>query len=90
MLDDEQIEAFVENGYALVESAFPRSVAVQCRALLWTATGCDPDDASTWTRPVVRIGGLADAPFRAAATTDRLHAAFDQLVGPHRWPPAWD
>lgn len=87
MLDDEQVDAFVEDGYVRLQSAFPRRVAARCRALLWEATGCDPDDSTTWTHPVIRIGGLADEPFQVAATTERLHTAFDQLVGPHRWVP---
>lgn len=87
VLSDQEIEEFVESGFVLVEGAFTRAVADRCRALLWEATGCDPDDRSTWTRPVVRIPGLGDPPFRAAATTDRLHGAFDQLVGPGRWLP---
>jgi hypothetical protein len=87
MLDDEQIEAFVQDGFVRVESAFPRSVAAECRERLWEATGCDPNDATTWIRPVIRIGGLDDAPFQVAATTDRLHETFDQLVGVRRWLP---
>ncbi len=84
---DEQIEQFVDRGYLHLESAIPLGVAAQCRVRLWAETGCDPDDAGTWTRPVIRIGGLTDGPFQEAASTDRLHAAFDQLVGPHRWLP---
>lgn len=87
MLTEEQVEAFVDDGYLRLESAFSRGVADRCRDRLWEETGCDPDDATTWTRPVIRIGGLADQPFLEASTTDRLHAAFDQLVGPGRWVP---
>ena len=87
MFTKEQIEEFVDHGYLHLESAFPRSVAARCRVRLWEETGCDPEDAATWTRPVIRIGGLADQPFQEAACTDRLHAAFDQLVGPGRWLP---
>lgn len=84
---DEQIEQFVDQGYLHLDAAFPRGVADQCRDRLWEETGCDPDDATTWTQPVIRIGGLADQPFQVAASTGRLHAAFDQLVGRGRWLP---
>lgn len=87
MLTDEEIEAFVRDGFVRVAGAFPRAVADECRAELWAATGCDPDDPATWTRPVIRIDGLATPPFRAAANTPALHEAFDQLAGPARWVP---
>lgn len=86
-LSDEQVEAFVRDGFVRLDEAFPRSLAEECRARLWEETGFDPDDPRTWRQPVVRILGRADRPFQEAATTDRLHGAFDQLVGPGRWLP---
>ncbi len=83
--DEAQIEQFVAEGYLKLEGAFGRELADACRAVLWRDTGCDPDDPSTWTRPVVRLGHYAQPPFVEAASTPRLHAAFDQLVGPGRW-----
>jgi hypothetical protein len=76
---------FVEDGFVLIEHAFPRELANECRELLWPGTGCDPGDRSTWTQPVVRLGDYPQAPFRSAANTPALHAAFDALVGPGRW-----
>lgn len=86
-LSSEQIERFVADGFVRLDEAFPREVAEVCRNVLWAASGCDPENRGTWTRPVVRIGGIASPPFRAAADTPRLHAAFDQLVGVGRWRP---
>ncbi|MFI0349674.1 phytanoyl-CoA dioxygenase family protein [Actinomadura sp. 9N407] len=79
--------AFIENGFVHLEEAFPRELADECRAILWRDTGCDPDDPATWTQPVVRLGNYAQEPFRAAANTPRLHAAFDDLVGAGGWLP---
>lgn len=87
LLTAEQIERFVADGFVLVPGAFSRTVADAARAILWEVTGADPVDSSTWTRPVVRVDGRADEPFRAAASSPRLHSAFDQLVGPGRWLP---
>jgi hypothetical protein len=91
VLTEAQVEQFVHDGAVRLEEAFPRALADRCRALLWDEleedNGCAPHDPATWTRPVIRIGGRADAPFQRAATTGRLHAAFDQLVGPGRWLP---
>ncbi|MFG3119619.1 phytanoyl-CoA dioxygenase family protein [Streptomyces sp. NPDC048197] len=87
VLTTDQVERFVTDGFVHLEGAFPRSLADECRAFLWRETGCDPDDPATWTRPVVRLSGYGDEPFQRAATTPRLHGAFDQLVGRGRWLP---
>ncbi|MDI5963548.1 phytanoyl-CoA dioxygenase family protein [Streptomyces sp. SL54] len=87
MLTGQDIESFVEQGFVRVPGAFSRAVADAGRAELWRATGCDPHDPATWTRPVIRLDGFGTEPFRAAANTPVLHEAFDQLVGPGRWIP---
>jgi hypothetical protein len=70
-----------------IEGAFSRAVADACREILWRDTGLDPDDPSTWTKPVVRLGNYHTPGFVAAANTPVLHVAFDQLVGRGRWRP---
>ncbi len=87
VLTADQVERFVTDGFVRLPEAFPRSVAQECRAFLWRETGLDPRDPGSWTEPVVRLGGYAQEPFQRAATTARLHGAFDQLVGPGRWEP---
>jgi len=82
-----QIELFINDGFVRLDDAFPRDLADAGRAILWADTGCDPDDPTTWTRPVIRLNQYGQAPFSAAANTPRLHAAFDQLAGPGRWLP---
>ena len=86
-LTAEQIERFITTGYVKIEDAFPQALADAAREILWKDTGCRPDDPSTWTRPVIRLGMYTQAPFIEAANTPRLHAAFDQLVGPGLWRP---
>ncbi|WP_433237928.1 phytanoyl-CoA dioxygenase family protein [Actinomadura nitritigenes] len=78
-------DAFIADGFVRVAQAFPRDLAAECRAILWRDTGCDPDDPSTWTRPVIRLGGYGQPPFKAAANTPRLHAAYDALAGKGAW-----
>ncbi|MGV3516283.1 phytanoyl-CoA dioxygenase family protein [Luteitalea sp.] len=80
-----QIEQFITDGFVRIDEAFPRTLADEARAILWRATGCSPDDRATWTQPVVRLGMFTESPFVEAANTARLHAAFDDLVGPGRW-----
>ena len=84
-LESAHFEQFITEGFVRIDGAFPRELASAARALLWRATGCDPDDPATWTQPVIRLGMFTQAPFIEAANTPRLHAAFDQLVGSGRW-----
>lgn len=79
------MRTFIERGFVRIEHAFPRELADEARAILWRDTGCDPDDPSTWTKPVIRLGNYAQRPFVEAANTPQLHRAFDRLVGPGRW-----
>jgi hypothetical protein len=88
-LSDAQVQQFIDDGFIRVDHAFPRALADECRAILWRDTGCSPDDPATWTRPVVRLGEYVQEPFRLAANTPRLHAAYDRLVGPGRWLPRY-
>lgn len=86
-LTNGQIEQFVEEGFVRIDEAFPRSTADAAREILRRDLPCDPDDPSTWTKPVIRLGEHAEPPFVEAANTPRLHAAFDALLGTGRWEP---
>jgi hypothetical protein len=82
-----QEEQFLREGFVKLERAFSDAIAGEARTILWRQTGCDPTNPATWIHPVVRIGDCAQEPFRQAANTPMLHAAFDQLVGAGRWVP---
>lgn len=82
-----QIDQFIREGFVKIEGAFSRELADEARSILWNDTGCDPEDMTTWTRPVIRLGMYSQAPFIRAANTSVLHRAFDQLVGSGRWLP---
>ncbi|MEY7971327.1 phytanoyl-CoA dioxygenase [Saccharomonospora xinjiangensis] len=84
-LHSEQVEQFVRDGYLKLEGAFPADVGERCVRELWEATSCSRADPTTWTQPVIRLGGFSTPPFREAATTPVLHDVFDTLVGPGRW-----
>jgi hypothetical protein len=87
VLSEAEVERFVADGFVFLPNAFDRETADECRSILWRLTGCDPDDPATWTKPVIRIDGCGDEPFRRAANTPRLHGALDQIVGAGRWYP---
>ena len=86
-LSDADRDQFIRDGFVKLENAFPSEVAAAARAILCRAAGVDPDDRTTWNRPVIRLGDFAEDPFRQAANTAMLHSAFDELVGVGRWIP---
>lgn len=86
-LSTEQISRFINEGYVKVEKAFSSDIAAACRAILWKATKCNPENPSSWTQPVIRIGELGHKPFKEAANTKTLRNAFDQLAGKGNWLP---
>lgn len=87
VLSGAEIEQFIREGFVRIDGAFSSELATAAREILWRDCGCDPDDTSTWTKPVIRLWDYADEPFRKAANTPVLHAAFDALVGEGRWVP---
>jgi hypothetical protein len=88
-LSAEQVEGFIAEGFVRLDDAFPRTLAEEARAILWRDMGLSPDEPAGWTQPVVRLGMYGQPCFVAAASTPRLHQAFDQLVGAGAWrPPA--
>ncbi|MCE9667112.1 phytanoyl-CoA dioxygenase family protein [Myxococcus stipitatus] len=85
VLSEADLQRFIQDGFIRLDDAFPRDLADEARAFLWKETGLSPDDPTTWTQPVVRLGNYATETMRRAANTPRLHEAFDALVGPGRW-----
>ena len=91
-LSSAAVAAFVRDGFVHIPAAFSAETAAECRDELWRELqreqpGLDPQDPSSWTRPMIRLPGYGSEPFQRAATAPKLHAAFDQLVGAGRWHP---
>lgn len=74
-------------GFVRLDNAFSKETAHQVRHILWQDMPVDPQDPTSWTKPVIRLGMYTQPPFVRAANTASLHKAFDQLVGPGRWIP---
>lgn len=85
LFDKKQIENFINDGYICIENAFDRRLADEARKILWQDIDASPDDPTTWTKPVVRLGWYHQEPFVQAANTTVLHEAFNQLVGEGKW-----
>jgi hypothetical protein len=88
VLSDEEIEAFIAEGFVAVRRAMPDEVARACADRVWSELaerGIRRDDSSAWTEPVVRITCPEGGPFVEAGTSRPLQEACDQLLGPGRW-----
>jgi hypothetical protein len=86
-LGDAEVEQFIHDGFVRIDNAFSREIAEAARDILWRDTGCDSNERTSWTKPVIRLGDYSHEPFRMAANTPILHQAFDMLVGKGRWVP---
>ncbi|WP_019201035.1 phytanoyl-CoA dioxygenase family protein [Tsukamurella sp. 1534] len=87
-LTDDDVEAFVRDGFVALRGAFDAGTAAAGRDVLWEElerSGVRRDDPSTWERPVVRLGDHGEEPFRAAARAPAVVSAADRLVGAGRW-----
>jgi len=84
-LTDEQVEAFVEDGFVHLEGAVAPEVVAAGREVLWSDLGRASDDGLPWTEPVVRLIPSVNQPFQEAAESPVLSSAFDRLVGAGRW-----
>ncbi len=88
MLSGAEIGRFLADGYVAVQGAVPEAVIRACQLVIWAELrrrGVSPDDPSTWSAPVVRIGCPEGGPFAEAGTAPLLYEAYDQLIGPGRW-----
>lgn len=87
ILNSQQIQSFITDGFLRVDNAFSADLASEAREILWNDLPGDRDDHKTWTHPVIWLGMYTQRPFIEAANTDVLHGAFDQLVGKGKWIP---
>lgn len=87
VLNSIQVKQFIEAGFVRIDHAFSAELAKQARDILWKDLPVDPNDSSSWTKPVIRLGMYSQSPFIHSANTPILHAAFDQLVGKGKWIP---
>lgn len=87
MLSVFEVDHFIQKGYVCLPQAFSPALAAECREILWRDMGCDPQNPTTWTRPVVWLWAYSQAPFVQVANGPALMEAYDQLVGPERWVP---
>ncbi|RYE76119.1 MAG: phytanoyl-CoA dioxygenase, partial [Hyphomicrobiales bacterium] len=86
-LTEAQIASFIADGFVRIDHAFSEETAAACREILWKDLPVDRNDPKTWTKPVIRLNQYGQQPFREAANTPVLQAAYDQLAGAGRRAP---
>ncbi len=86
-LTQSEIDQFIRDGFVRIDNAFSSETAAAGREILWRDTGCDPNDRTTWTKPVIRLWDCPQEPFREAVNSPVLIQAFDSLIGKGRWAP---
>ena len=90
VLTEAEIGQFVADGFVAIRDAVPKHVAAACVDVVWAdlgELGIEREDRATWTRPLVWIPCPEGGPFVEAGTSPVLWDAYDQLIGPDRWPP---
>ncbi|MCG3147174.1 MAG: hypothetical protein PCFJNLEI_00611 [Verrucomicrobiae bacterium] len=84
-LSPDQIDHFITDGCTILRDAFPAHVAADVREFLWNEIGLSPTDPSGWTKHVIHLQKTFNhGPF-AAAYTDRIWGAFDDVLGAGRY-----
>ena len=87
ILNSQQIQSFITDGFVRIDNAFSADLADEARNILWKDLPGIPNDNTTWAQPVIWLGMYTQQPFVEAANTPVLHEAFDQLVGEGKWIP---
>jgi Phytanoyl-CoA dioxygenase (PhyH) len=90
MLSDEACEQFIADGFIVLRGAVPAEVTKRCVKDLqpgFADTDVDPEEPDTWTKPVVRLYTPITQSFIEASNQPNLYAAYDRLIGKHRWLP---
>lgn len=87
ILNENEIEHFIINGYVHLDNMFSPEIADAALDILWKDLPCDRSKPSTWSEPVIRLGMYDQEPFIKSVNSPALHTVFNQLVGENKWIP---
>lgn len=88
VLNQEQVNQFIELGWVKVEQAFPKEVALEAQKIVWQNVekrGVLRNDRSTWTEEMVQLNENYEHDEFQKCNTKRLADAIEDLVGEGRW-----
>lgn len=89
VLTSDEVEDFIRDGFTVVRGAFSKELAAQCREEIWARVedlAPRRDEPSTWSQPEIRVPCPEGPLFAEVGTSPSLWDAYDQLIGPGRWP----
>jgi len=67
VLETEQIDHFLKNGYVRIPKCFDRRIADECSSFAFERLGYDPNDPSTWEEPRVHLPHMNEVDVREFA-----------------------
>ena len=82
VLEPEQIERFIRDGYIIVSGLIPPDVLESTRATMWEALKMSPNDPATWPEKSIIVPHEVN-PLMKPCRTPGLDAVSEQLAGPH-------
>ena len=87
LLTPSDLDDFARAGFVRIPAAIAPALAARCAAAVLDALPEQPDDPTTWSRPVVRPA-VHTLEMVEAARSERLVGAIGELVGPDAVLPA--
>jgi hypothetical protein len=87
ILNDADIKHFIHNGFIRLDHSFSKEIADAAIEILWQDIPFNRFDPTTWIEPVIRLGMYTNKPFINSINTQKLHNAFNQLIGKDKWIP---
>jgi len=89
VLSSNDVDQFIEEGFTYLREGFTRSIAEPVLEQVWSGLsvehGIERDDRSTWQREAVVVSDPPTGPAVSALYSERVRAAFDDLLGAGRW-----
>ncbi|WP_209405239.1 hypothetical protein [Pseudozobellia sp. WGM2] len=86
-LSEKEIKHFINNGFVRLDNSFSEEIADAALEILWNDLPYDRSNPATWIEPVIRLGMYTNEPFVNSVNTQKLHNAFNQLIGKDKWIP---
>ncbi|MGO1669331.1 MAG: phytanoyl-CoA dioxygenase [Sphingobacterium sp.] len=87
LLNNKEIQQFIQDGFIRIDNAFSEEVAMNARQILWNDLPLEESKPEQWTEPVIWLGMYSQQPFLDSVNSKVLHQIFDQLVGQDNWLP---
>ena len=81
VLTDDEIAAFIEDGYIVLRQAFPRVLAERILPMVWAELGIDPNDRTDRREAMLMLEKVIDTPPVPDIYTERYFGAIDDLCG---------